>query len=59
MAIAADSLIGEPQIAKFEKTENGIDVLKWLSQPVLRIELGDYTAMVPDVEKPAIDDAAS
>jgi len=57
MAIAADSLIGEPQIAKFEKNENGIDVeVVIATRPA--IELGDYAAMVPDVEKPAIDDAA-
>lgn len=57
MAIAADALIGEPQIAKFEKNDNGIDVEVIIAtRPA--IELGDYAAMVPEVAKPAIDDAA-
>jgi trigger factor len=57
MAIAADTLIGEPQIAKFEKNDNGIDVEVIIAtRPA--ITLGDYAAMVPDVVKPAIDDAA-
>jgi len=57
MAIAADALIGEPQIAKFEKNDNGIDVEVIIAtRPA--IELGDYTAMVPEVAKPSIDDAA-
>ena len=57
MEIAADSLIGEPQITKFEKNDNGIDVEVIIAtRPA--IILGDYAAMVPDVEKPAIDDAA-
>ena len=55
MAIAADTLIGEPQIAKFEKNDNGIDVeVVIATRPA--IELGDYAAMVPDVAKPAITD---
>ncbi|MDD4882870.1 trigger factor [Sulfuricurvum sp.] len=57
MAIAADTLIGEPQIAKFDKNENGIDVEVVIAMRPA-IELGDYTAMVPEVSKPAIDDAA-
>lgn len=57
MAIAADTLIGDPQIAKFEKNENGIDVEVVIAMRPA-IELGDYTAMVPEVSKPAIDDAA-
>ncbi|MDD5716943.1 MAG: trigger factor [Sulfuricurvum sp.] len=57
MAIAADTLIGEPQIAKFDKNENGIDVEVVVAMRPA-IELGDYAAMVPDVAKPAIDDAA-
>ncbi|MCI4406098.1 MAG: trigger factor [Sulfuricurvum sp.] len=57
MEIAADALIGEPQIAKFEKNDSGIDVEVIIAtRPA--IELGDYAAMVPAVEKPAIDDAA-
>ncbi|MDD2369944.1 MAG: trigger factor, partial [Sulfuricurvum sp.] len=57
MKIASDTLIGEPQISKFEKNDNGIDVeVIVATRP--SIELGDYAAMVPDVTKPAIDDAA-
>ncbi|MBD3809482.1 MAG: trigger factor [Sulfuricurvum sp.] len=55
MAIAADTLIGEPQIAKFEKTDDGINVeVVIATRPT--IELGDYAAMVPEVAKPAISD---
>ncbi|MBD3799047.1 trigger factor [Sulfuricurvum sp.] len=55
MAIAADTLIGEPQIAKFEKTDDGINVeVVIATRPA--IELGDYAAMVPEVEKPTISD---
>jgi len=57
MAIAADSLIGEPNITKFEKDDNGINVeVVIATRPA--ITLGDYAAMVPEVNKPAIDDAA-
>jgi trigger factor len=55
MAIAADTLIGEPQIAKFEKTDEGINVeVVIATRPA--IELGDYAAMVPEVAKPSISD---
>jgi trigger factor len=57
MKIASDTLIGEPQISKFEKNDNGIDVEVIIATRP-SIELGDYAAMVPDVTKPAIDDAA-
>lgn len=57
MEIAADLLIGEPNITKFEKNDNGIDVEVVIAiRPT--IDLGDYAAMVPEVSKPAIDDAA-
>jgi trigger factor len=57
MEIAADTLIGEPNITKFEKNDNGIDVeVSIAMRPA--IELGDYAAMVPEVAKPAVDDAA-
>jgi trigger factor len=57
MEIAPDSLIGEPQITKFEKNDNGIDVeVTIATRPA--IELGDYIALVPDFAKPAISDAA-
>ncbi|MFY9142677.1 trigger factor [Sulfuricurvum sp.] len=57
MAIAADSLIGEPQIVKFDKNENDINVEVVIAMRPA-IELGDYAAMVPEVAKPDIDDAA-
>ncbi len=57
MGIANDTLIGEPNITKFEKNDNGIDVeVSIAMRPA--IELGDYAAMVPAVAKPAIEDAA-
>ncbi len=56
MEIAADALIGEPQIAKFDKNDDGINVeVVIATRPA--ITLGDYAAMVPEVSKPAIDDA--
>lgn len=55
MQIASDALIGEPQISKFERNDNGIDVEVTIAcRPA--IELGDYAAMVPEVSKPAVSD---
>ena len=55
MEIANDALIGEPQIAKFDKKEDIIDVMvKIAMRPA--IELGDYAALVETFEKPAISD---
>ncbi len=57
MEIVASALIGEPQITKFDRNDNGIDVEVTLAiRP--SIELGDYAAMVPEVAKPAISDEA-
>jgi len=57
MEIANETLIGEPNITKFEKNDNGIDVeVSIAMRPA--IELGDYAAMVPEVAKPAVDDMA-
>jgi len=57
MGIANDTLIGEPNITKFEKNDSGIDVeVSIAMRPA--IELGDYAAMVPAVAKPVIEDAA-
>lgn len=57
MEIASDMLIGEPNITKFEKNDDGIDVEVTIAiRP--SIDLGDYAALVPEVAKPAIDDAA-
>ncbi len=55
MEIANDMLIGEPQIAKFDKTDDMIDVMvKIAMRPA--IELGDYAALVDAFEKPAVSD---
>jgi trigger factor len=55
MEIANDALIGEPQITKFDKKEELIDVMvKIAMRP--EIELGDYAAMVDAFEKPAVSD---
>lgn len=57
MGISNDSLIGEPNITKFEKNDNGIDVeVTIATRPV--IDLGDYAALVPQTAKPAVDDIA-
>ncbi|MDP3022488.1 MAG: trigger factor [Sulfuricurvum sp.] len=57
MEIASDTLIGEPQITKFEKNDNGIDVeVTIATRPA--IELGDYAALIPDFVKPAVTDDA-
>lgn len=57
MGITPDTLIGEPQITKFEKNDNGIEVeVTIATRPV--IELGDYAGMIPDVVKPAVTDEA-
>lgn len=57
MEIAPDTLIGEPQITKFEKNDNGIDVeVTIATRPA--IELGDYIALVPEFAKPAVADDA-
>ncbi len=53
MNIKNDSLIGEPQISKFDKGESSIEVeVKIAIRP--EIELGDYAALVPDFKKPRI-----
>ncbi len=53
MNIENDSMIGEPQISKFDKTEGKIDVeVKIAMRPV--IELGDYASLAAEFSKPAI-----
>lgn len=55
LGINNDALIGEPQITKFDKTDDIIDVLvKFALRPV--IELGDYASLVADFDKPVITD---
>jgi trigger factor len=57
MGISNESLIGEPNITKFEKNDNGIDVeVTIATRPT--IELGDYVALVPETAKPTVDDVA-
>jgi trigger factor len=56
LAIANDSLIGEPNITKFDKSDDKIEVaIKVAMRPV--IELGDTAALVPAFEKPVVSDA--
>jgi len=51
--ISNDSLMGEPNITKFEKTETAIEVVvKVATRP--SIELGDLTKSVPDFKKPTV-----
>ncbi len=55
MGIAADAMIGEPQITKFDKQEDKIDVeVKIAMRP--EIELGEYAEMIEPFEKPAVSD---
>jgi len=55
LKIANESLIGEPNISKFDKSDDKIEVtVKVAMRPA--IELGDTTAMVPDFKKPEISD---
>ena len=53
--IANESLIGEPNISKFDKAEDKIEVtVKVAMRP--EIDFGDVDAMVPDFKKPAVSD---
>ncbi len=53
--ISNEELIGEPNISKFDKSDDKIEVaVKVAMRPV--IELGDYAAMVKDFDKPAVSD---
>lgn len=54
--IANDSLIGEPNISRFDKSDDKIEVaVKVAMRPV--IELGDYASMITEFDKPVISDA--
>ncbi len=57
MEISNDSLIGEPNISKFDKSADAIEVaVKIAMRPV--IDMGDYADMVEAFDKPvATDDA--
>jgi len=53
MNIANDALIGEPQVTKFDKGDESIEVeVKVAIRP--EVELGDYASLVPDFKKPRI-----
>jgi len=53
MGIENDSLIGEPNISKFDKSDDKIEVtVKIAMRP--QIEMGDYAAMVNEVNVPVI-----
>ncbi|MBE0499057.1 MAG: trigger factor [Campylobacterales bacterium] len=53
LGTASDALIGEPQIVKFEKSDDKIDVeIKIAMRPEIKID--GYADLVPDVKKPNI-----
>ena len=55
MEISNSSLIGEPTISKFDKSDDKIEVVvKVAMRP--EIELGDYASLVKDFDKPEIKD---
>ena len=55
LGVANEALMGEPQITKFDKGTESIEVaIKIAMRP--EIELGEYSAMVEDFEKPAVSD---
>lgn len=57
LGLAADALIGEPQIEKFDRNDDGITVeVSIATRPA--IELGDYASLVPEVKKAKITQKA-
>ena len=57
LSIANESLIGEPNISQFDKSDDKIEVtVKVAMRP--EIELGEYASLVKEFEKPAITDEA-
>ncbi|WP_373073549.1 trigger factor [Sulfurimonas sp.] len=55
MGIENSSLIGEPTITKFDKSDDKIEVIvKIAIRP--EIDLGDYNALVKDFKKPEVKD---
>ena len=55
MSIANESLIGEPTISKFDKSDDKIEVVvKIAMRP--EIDMGDYASKVKDFDKPSITD---
>lgn len=56
LKISNESLIGEPNISQFDKTESGIEVtVKIAMRP--EIAMGDYASMVKEFDKPVVSDA--
>ncbi|MCJ7765068.1 MAG: trigger factor [Thiovulaceae bacterium] len=56
LGVPNEAMIGEPQITKFDKGEENIDVeITVAIRPV--IDLGDYKALVPEFSKPKISAA--
>ncbi len=57
MEISNDSLIGEPNVSKFDKSADKIEVaVKIAMRPV--IDMGDYKNMVAEFDKPVASDEA-
>ena len=57
MEISNDSLIGEPNVSKFDKSADKIEVaVKIAMRPV--IDMGDYKNMVAEFDKPVVSDEA-
>jgi len=55
LEIASERLIGEPQISKFDKTDEKIELaIKVAIKP--EIELGDYKSLIKDFDKPEVTD---
>ncbi|WP_297482789.1 trigger factor [Sulfurimonas sp.] len=55
LGISNDSLIGEPTISKFDKSDDKIEVaVKVAMRP--QIDLGDIKSLVPDFTKPEVTD---
>lgn len=57
IGVANEALIGEPQISKFDKGEENIDVEVTIAMRP-EIDLGDYKKLVPEFKKPKITAAA-
>lgn len=55
LSIANESLIGEPNISKFDKSDDKIEVVvKVAMRP--EIDMGDYASMAAEFDKPTISD---
>ncbi|MCD6432978.1 MAG: trigger factor [Sulfurimonas sp.] len=55
LGIANESLIGEPNVSQFDKSDDKIEVtVKVAMKP--EIDMGDYAAMVKEFDKPVVND---